>query len=300
MAWVFLAIGSHFFWGLTNIFEKIIVDKKVKNPLVYITYAFFFSWLGVFLLPLTDWVIYDILTIFWIAVASLGFFLGSIFYIKALKLEEVSRINILWNLIPIFSFFGAWVFIGEKLFLHELVAFGFLMLGGFIASLHAQKSSRLRLSRAFFIMVIACAFFAVYDIVLRYLTLQGHNFLSLSIWGSCFLTLYAVIMFFSKNFRKEFLSEKILFEKKFFFFILFLALISKIGTILNTWAISLGPIALVNAMEGFQALFVFIIAILFTWFLPKWIKEEVDRKNLSLKLTSFILLVAGILILFLG
>lgn len=293
-----MAISSHLFWGLTNVFEKIIIDKKIKNPLVYIAYAFLFSWLGVFLIPFVDFQIYSFVMMTLIAIASLSFFVGSIFYIKALKLEEVSRINLLWNLIPIFTFTGAWIFIGEKLFINQILAFIFLVLGGFVGSLHAKSFSKFKFSKAFVVMLVACVFFAIYGLITRYLTLQGCDFFVISIWGPCFLTLWAVIWLLNKNFRKEFLKEKkLLFSKNFFLFVLFLAFLSKFGMILNTWAISLGPISLVNAMEGFQALFVFIIATLLTLFLPKIMKEELDKKNLFLKFAALVLMIGGLVVL---
>ena len=77
-------------------------------------------------------------------------------------------------------------------------------------------------------------------------------------------------------------------------------MIDNAGTLFNTWALSLGPVALINAIGGIQSIFVFIIAILISIFAPKIIKEELDMKNVVLKIAALVLIVVGLLLLNLG
>jgi len=82
--------------------------------------------------------------------------------------------------------------------------------------------------------------------------------------------------------------------------IIFMIFIFEIsGVFMNLWALSLGPASLVFSTEGFQSLFVFIIAVLLSIFYPKIIKEEIDRKNILLKISALILMMSGIVILYL-
>ena len=80
---------------------------------------------------------------------------------------------------------------------------------------------------------------------------------------------------------------------------IFVAFFSALGLFLNTQAISLGPVSLVSALEGFQTIAVFVIAALLTIFAPRIIKEEFDRKNLALKLLALALMLGGIAVLYL-
>ena len=79
--------------------------------------------------------------------------------------------------------------------------------------------------------------------------------------------------------------------------VLIIAVLDSLGILFNFKALSLGPVALVFAMESFQAIFVFIIVMLLTWLAPKIIKEKFDFKNGLLKAVALILMVVGIVIL---
>ena len=79
--------------------------------------------------------------------------------------------------------------------------------------------------------------------------------------------------------------------------IILVNILSKLGMLFNIKAISLGPVALVNSLEGSQMIMVFLITILLTIFAPKIIKEEIDRKNILLKLSAIAIMVVGVVIL---
>jgi len=75
------------------------------------------------------------------------------------------------------------------------------------------------------------------------------------------------------------------------------AIVARAGVLFNQWALSRGPVALVNATEGFQTIFVFVAAVLLTRFRPDILKEEIDRKNVLLKIGGAVFLVVSILLL---
>jgi len=70
-----------------------------------------------------------------------------------------------------------------------------------------------------------------------------------------------------------------------------------LGIFFNQWALVLGSAALVYALEGFQVIFVFIIATLMSIFLPHIVKEKLDKRNMLLKLLALTIMIIGILIL---
>ncbi|MBI2437156.1 MAG: EamA family transporter [Candidatus Magasanikbacteria bacterium] len=298
MTWVFLALLTHLFWGLTNIGEKYLVDKEFKNPFVYVFLGFVAGLVGLLIVPFVDFFIPSIHILFWIFIASVGFCSGVLFYIKAVQIEEISRINMLWSFLPLFTLLGSHLFIDERLSVIEFSAFTFLVLGGFVASLHA-KSGKFKLSLAFLYMLVACVFFAAYDIVLRYITDGlGTSFEIVFIFSTIFFVLIGLLFFISNQFRTDFFEEK----KNFFTWkvigiILVINILSKIGLLFNMWSISLAPVSLVNAMEGTQAIFVFLITIFLTLSFPHIIKEEIDRRNIFLKVVAICFVVVGLVIL---
>jgi len=302
MSWVALAIISHVFWGLNNIGEKFLIDKHFKNPYVYMLLGCFIGGVSLVILPFIDFVWPNAKQLLFLFISSTGYFVGITFYIRSVQIEEISRINVLWNFIPIFSFLGAWFFIGEKLSITEVVAFAMLLLGGFSASIHAQSFGRFKLSKALYLMLLCCVFFAGYDVSLRYLLVSGYPFSSAFICNSVLIIVISfVVLLFNRKLRNDVQKERQHYLlPKIITFIVIVSILSRVGTLFNTWAISLGPVSLVNAMEGFQVLFVFLVVVLISIFVPKIIKEEIDRKNIILKIISFIFLLLGMTILYLA
>ena len=76
-------------------------------------------------------------------------------------------------------------------------------------------------------------------------------------------------------------------------------MIGNLGIMLNIKSLSLGPVSLVFSMEGLQVIYVFIMALLLSLFFPKIIKEEIDKKNIILKTSALIIILAGIAVLYL-
>jgi len=302
MTWVFLAILSHLFWGITNIGEKFLIDRHFKNPIVYNLWAFILGGSNILIIFFIDFIWPNVTQLLLLGIASLGFFLGAMFYIKAIQIEEVSRINMLWNLIPIYSVFLAWFFIGESLSITQIVALIILVLSGFVASLHVKFLGKITISRAFILMLIGTLFFSIFGVTLRMVTMNGYPASSAFVISGTYYVLFSVIiLIFVKQLRIDFKKEsKYFLLPKILGIVFVINIISRIGTILNINAISLGPIALVNALEVSQTIFVFLIALFLSLFFPKIIKEEIDKKNIALKIFAMILMIIGILILNLG
>jgi uncharacterized membrane protein len=101
MSYLPFALLAYFFNGIAVLVDKFLLSTKIKDPLVYIFYISLFSFLLVFLLPLTH---VPKLNVFIIAsVSTIIWTLGLYFYYKALQVGLVSRVvPIIGVLIPIF------------------------------------------------------------------------------------------------------------------------------------------------------------------------------------------------------
>lgn len=298
MLWVVLAILAHLAWALGNIGDRYVMDKKLKSPYFYtITGLIVGCFVSLLFFPLVtfDWIAWPLMT--GAVLAGIGFILGTLFYIKAIQIEETSRINVLWVFIPIFDFIFGWLLLGEKLSQRQILAFIILSSGSLIACLH-WRSGRWKFSRAFVLMLVACLFFSSYDIIMRYLT-QKTSFSLLYLIASSSMLLWLIPIVSAKKFREKYQSEFKSINWRLIFIVIFIAICSRFGLFLNTRAISLGPVSLVSALEGFQTIFVFVIAALLTIFAPRIMKEEFDRKNLVLKLIALVLMIGGITLLYL-
>jgi len=296
MNWIYIAISSHFFWALANIGDKYVVGNRIKNPYVYLIWLSIVELLIIIALPFINLAIPSLEIFLWLLLASTIFFLASLPYIKAIKIEEISRINIWWQLIPIFSFGIAWLFLDEKLGVNQLIAMAILVIGGALGSIHAKKRG-IAFSKAFFLMMLSCLLYSIYAVVLHYVT-EFIPVIDAFIWVVIISSVVTFVLLLSKknaiSFREEF---KNIWGKKLLLFIAIIGAMNCLGMIANIWALSLGPVALVYSMEGWQVLFVFIIASLISTFNPKAIKEELDLKNILLKVAALILMVVGVVMI---
>ena len=258
MFWIFLVLVAHFTWALENVYTKNVIGSKIKNPYIFLILI---TILSVLILPFIDYK-YVILpadnTIWWLLLAGLFYNLAGFPYVKAMELEEVTRINILWNIIPIFSLILGWILIGDKITVIEFIAMIFLLTGAIIASLK-KTNSTFKLSRAFWLMLLASLFYALYAIVIRHLS-SSTPFQTIFFWTVLFDAIIISTIFIFKSIRKDFVQT--IQSNTIVFFVLFfvVVIVSNIGTLLVQWSLTIKPAALVFSLEGFQSLFVFCLA----------------------------------------
>ncbi len=297
MTWIFFALGARFLWSWTNIGDRFLLTKKIKNPLVYLVVGFL---VDIFIIPL--WLFFGLQwygwnNLFLIIFQAILFFSGTFLYILSIQREEASRVNLLWNIMPLHGLWLSWLILGEKLSNNQLLALLILLIASILAGLHAVGKEKFKFSVSFWLMLASTFLYVSADVITRYLTQNNISALHLAGYQLFILPILAGLFFFFKNFRQQFYLEKNNYTWKILLILVVMALFSRVGVLFNMKALSYGHIALVNVLEGAQAIMVFLIALLFTYFAPKIIKEEIDRKNLILKLVALVLMVVGIAVL---
>ncbi len=297
MAWIFLAIAAHFFWALINILDKYVVMNKVRDPYVYLVWQVIAGGALIVLLPFFDLEILlgrDLIVLLFISAFA---FVGGMLYLRAMQTEDVTRINIWWNIIPVYTLLLGLVFLGEKLSFLQSIAFLLLISGAVLASFHWQKGM-IRISRAFWLMLVACFFYALYAIGMRYLS-QRIDFYSLFWWLHIIMFLYVPFLFLKKKFRASFVAETSRLNKGLLLIVGVVVLLGILGTFFNIWALSLGPAALVFVMEGWQVLFVFVLTLFISAIKPEILQEELDKRNMIFKISAAVLMVIGVVLIYL-
>lgn len=295
MFWILLVLASHVCWSVENVYTKIVIGSKIKNPYIFLILL---TLLSVVVLPFINSK-YIFLPSFgsfwWLLLAGLFYTSAGIPYVKAMEIEEVTRVNIFWNAIPVFSLWLSWAIIGDKLSGMELVAMFFLLMGAVLASIK-KGSSIFRLSAAFWLMMLSCSLYAGYALVVRYIS-KTIEFPSVFFWVIVFDAILINFAFLFKNIRYDFVETIRVNSKSFLIFFLLIVILGNLGLFLNQWALSLKPGALVYSFEGFQLLLVFCMAVLIAKFSPNLLEEAVDKNNLTLKILSLIMIMVGIVIL---
>src|SRR3989338_8323484 len=152
MPWILIALLPYLCWSVVAVLDKYVVAHKVKNPAVFWVWQVYLAALLLLLIPFVGLTIPTPAVLFWCFIAGFFYFFAALPYYTALQIEEMSRVNMLYNLTPLFTLAGTYLFLHDRLSSLELFAFVILVFGAFIASLHAGQG-RWRISRAFVLML---------------------------------------------------------------------------------------------------------------------------------------------------
>lgn len=292
MIWIISSITAHLSWAFTNIIDKFLVVNKIKNPYFYILMTTLIEApIVLLLIPFMDVSIPSGEILLWLVLDGILFIGGNLLYIKAVQIEDVTRINILWNLIPVFSLIIAWFTINERLGGNELLALGLLTGGALLASVHV-KGKGIRFSEAFWLMTLSCLVFAASAVVIKHVT-ATETYLNTLLWSMIIMGIMSALPFLSSAYRKA-SAHDIKNLKNLWPIYILVSFIFMSGMFFNYFAVSEGPVSLVYAMEGFQVLFVFVITLALALFTKINLKEELDRRNVLLKVVALFIMICGL------
>lgn len=293
MNWLFFSLAGAASLAVTGIIDKFILGKYVRNPLAYLVtliilqqifaiWIFLFAGLG-FNYP------YSFCAM---AAGSLQVALW-ISYLRALQIEETSRVAALVYVFPVFVFLGSFLFLGEILTVRDYAGGALLVLSALLISYRPSlPGGRLILSPALKYMVFFWIFTAAYAIASKYLLAFVDEW-HLIMWSSFGNLLVVLPLLALKEIRKEtfryyycgpFLFSALLADELFDF----------LGRGSLIFAYALGSVSLVSSVAALQPFITLLYVILLGIFVPGILKEELDSRTLILKISALFLVAIGV------
>jgi drug/metabolite transporter (DMT)-like permease len=149
------------------------------------------------------------------------------------------------------------------------------------------------------ISVIAALLWATHFVLAKYVYL-ALPFWSALIWIRIAGAIVALTLLFSREVRESLFKQGLKIPKKTAFIFFLDQGTGAVSNILLNWAIALAPlvmISLINALQGVQYVFLFIIAVLISFKFPQILKEEISGGVIFKKLIAILLIAGGILLL---
>jgi len=297
--WLFFALASPLLWAFTYILDSAVRRCHIKNewvmtwvasvirlPIILLFFIFFGfefpGWFGVGMI-----------------LAGLLWTLMFVPYLKALELEEASRVALFISLLPIFAFIFGTLLLGETLTSSQGVAFVLIFFGGALAAIKRLKGLW-HFSRAFWLMLVASAFWALSDVLFKQFSVEFSGFMpafALFLAGGI---LTGVLLPLSPSIRralKTFSHTKI--SPKAWAMLLASSLIGIMGSLSFAYALIIGKVALTSVLAQIQPLFVFIFTLLLSRFLKDVSPEEVTPRDLFFKGASFVMIGVALIYLYL-
>ena len=292
--YITIALVSYFFFALNGVSDKFLLTKVVKHPAVYAFYISIGSLL-VFLLAPFGLRFLSLQNLFIAIIAGLCFTFALLFYYSAIRETSISRIlPIEGGLVPVLTLLFAYITGIERLSNIQILAFVFLVFGSVLISFRktGEGWQIKALKNGFFAAIL----FAFSFILTKYVYGQT-DFLSGLIWTRLGLGLGALCLLVPRAYRTEILNDpkKISTSNVFLFY--GLHLLGTIGSLLQQYAIAIGSVVIVNALQGAQFTFVLLLSIFFSLFFPKVLKENISRDALSQKIFAIILISVGLAVL---
>jgi drug/metabolite transporter (DMT)-like permease len=305
MNWLVLAIFAYLILALVNLADKFLLDKIVPSAK---TYTFLVSILGLMVLVAAPWALHWP-GFYWLVI---NLIVGAIFpfalllLYRALKLGDTSKIiPLIGGAIPIFTIALSILFLGDIFSLRQWLAIVLLICGTVLMALmpagHSLWShmalwfgfTKAKNRKAIMTAIGAGLLFALFFVGTKY-TYQTQEFLSAFIWVRIGTFLAGLSLLLPIEQRKEIIHglKKIHGGKGFLLFAN--QAIAAIGFLLQNYAIFLGSVALVNALQGVQYAFLLVLGALISVFYPGLLKENISAKVIIQKFSAVILISIGL------
>ena len=306
MSWLAVALTAYLILAVVNLLDKFLVDNVMKSSRAY---AFAACVLGAGIALVSPWFLtwpgwlpffHNLINGFIFAAA-----LWSLF--SALRRGEVSRILVLvGGLTPVFTLILSLLFLEESFSRGEIMGMLLILVGVFLIiflpfskDLKSKVGSVPNLKLAAFFQGMAIAalsalFYSVYFISTKEAYL-GQPFFSAFIWTRLGAAL-AVMLFLLRSADRLAIKEAFLSSdrggKKFL--VVFNQSMGAAGFILQNYAVYLGSVVIVNALQGVQYAFLLVISGAVSLLAPQLLKEDFSRRAVFQKSLAVAAIMAGL------
>ncbi len=293
-AWLFYALLAPLLFGVSNIFDKFLREKHLGTFTLSIFSGLSFFW-AIALLPFVS---FDSspLVIFVSLIAGVTFFLNAFPYFQALAIEEASRVIPLWALEAPLTLILVFIFLKERLTFNDYVGFALVVCGAFLVS--ARKLGEvLRPTKAFLLMFAAASVTSVGIVMTKwaYSELSFWAVEALIFLGGGVAALFTFLLF--RKARVQFLTQMLSLRKALALKLGIRQALLISGFLTFGFAIMTGSASLSAALVQLAALYVFIIAMFLSRFLPHILEEEIDKKALLTKAVAILMIIAGVFVI---
>ncbi|MBH1979968.1 EamA family transporter [Candidatus Saccharibacteria bacterium] len=303
MTWLFFALLAPFLFALTNQIDKILLSRyftqvKATTLLIYTVIVSIFISIGIVLFKPS------VLNVS-LPDAGLMFAAGIIFYfaiapfIKALSIEEASRVIPIFQIQPVLAYIFGIVLFAEALSVLQILAGLIIVAGALLINLDLDNRRRFKAS-VFGLVLLSCLFYMLESSAFKFV---GGNY---GFWDAAFYqylgTAVAGLTVFmtSRSYRVDFKKVSKEGGAKVIVGAMLSAILSMGGRMAFNYSLLLAPLVMVQLIQGTQAIFVLLIGTLLAIFIPKYGKENISSRHMTQKIVSIVVVCIGTALLLLG
>jgi len=289
-----LALVAPVLWAISNIIDKYLLSRKLKNPF---SYDIITIWIGViFIIAIPAFVKIS----FSFNAYFYGILIGIIFcgiyllYDKAMGREEGSRVVSLIYTMPLYVALLSRLFLGESLSIWNYLGIVLLAVSAVIVSYRGMRKKHL-LSMGM-IMMLLYAIIAAATRVLSKSVIASVPPLSYVFWIFVGQTIGSLLLLFIPRIRKHLKSDLKTVRGNTFWLLIGTAIFDGLGLLAFYVAIALGSVSIASGISALQPFFFLVGAFVVAKIFPHMIKEDLDGYAIELKILAIVFLVVGTLL----
>ncbi len=295
MTWFFITLVAYFCYSITTVLDKFILSKnQLPSPVAYAFYSGMIGGFALFLIPFGfAWpgMHIALLAVF----AGVLFIIALLFLFNAIIRFEASRVSpIVGSGVSIMLFMLSFTRADFRMSVLEIVAFSLLVFGGALISFK-------RLQGGYFLKLLGLSLCASFFFALSYfigkIAYGQANFITVFTLARAGGFLIALCFFVLPQVRAVIKRATRPVAGKLLLIIGGNKIIAGVGLISIQYAMSLGNVTLVQAMEGTQYVFLIILTAILS---RKWhhiFEEQVHFGIIMRKIVAAILILLGLFIL---
>ena len=296
MDWIIFAVLAYFGLALAVVFDKLLLEKYIPRPSLYAAYVGLLGFYGWFLAPFgfsSDNLTFS--AAFFSILSGLFFVFALIFFYWGAQRDEISRIAGLTGAFTALLtwFLASWLEI-ENLKQLEILAFFLLVSGGILMSF---RRGYFNFSvKTLFLGALAALFFA-FSLILIKIAYSKTGFLNAYILGRSGEFLAGLLFLAVPSVRRDIFSHLKIVSKKAVAIFLGNKFLAAGFFLLLNYAVFLGSVSLIQALQGLQYVFVLILASAISFKTPWIFKEETSFSAVFQKGFAVLTIIAGIILL---
>lgn len=298
MLWLLITILAYFFLAISFFGDKFLLTGDIPNPKVYSFYVGILSIFVIIFIPF-GFFLPPPSQIFLSFFTGMIFIIGLYLYYSLVREFEVSRIvPAIGGAIPILTFFFMYIFSrGETTFsLKEAFIFILLIFGSVLMVIDKSKNI---FGKSLIFSLGAAFYFALYFVLAKFVY-NSLTFINGFIWIRFGSFLAALLFLFFKEVRSKIFIKPQGLKLKTTGIFIGNQIVGSSGAVLQNWAIALAPlvyVAFINSLQGIQYVFLLIFTMLFSFKLPKILKEEISKGIILQKIIAILLIGGGLVLL---
>ncbi len=294
-SYVIFALLAYLLLALHGIVDKFLLNKAIKSPIAYTFYA---GTTTIFVVALAPFGLQMLNPVEMAAAVMTGgsFLFATYFLYSAIQKSSVSRIlPIQGGLVPLFTYFFAHYLLGEVLTTNQTIAFILLTMGSVLMAFKDDDKGNWGFP-AFSDAICAALLFAL-SLVLSKYVFDHSNLVTGLVWSRLGMFAIALCFLLVPAARRAILSAPK--EAGTQNAVLFYSVrgVGALAGFLQNYAISVGSVIIVNALQGFQFAFLLAMTTLLTAYYPHILTEAITRKILALKFAAILLITTGLVLL---